>query len=299
MPLRPAGARHARSQSLAAGGVVGQISGPSSHSAHTRGGPSAPSASYTSLSEWELVDEEDARHRSSRSAAKRPQAQHNHNHSSHHVRHVGSLHHPAPKSPSTSRGHDFEAYELDDDFEDDASEKAWRSTIESFDRQDVCMSMLFSDAEYGQEMLFNIFPELREAAKNKRTPLVPMPVWDKDMKASRLLDSAMARQRSILRRLQSPVDADALYAEELDKNLKRGLNFSRASRHAAEKVMRVVDGLVADKVEEIRKVERRKAEEREMRRMIEGEVFPQAGTERRRRARRSAEPCLNIGSRFV
>ena len=105
------------------------------------------------------------------------------------------------------------------------------------------------------------------------------------MRASKLLESVMERQRQILKKLKSDVDADAVYQEELDKNIKRGLQFPRASRHAAEKVMRVVDELVAAKVAEINAIERRKAEHREYLRMIEGEVLP--GSSHRR------APCGN------
>lgn len=101
----------------------------------------------------------------------------------------------------------------------------------------------------------------------------------------------MERQRQILWKLKSDVDADDIYQEELEKNIKRGLNISRASRHAAEKVMRVVDGLVAVKVEEINAIVRRKAEYQERLRMTEGEVFPGSS---RPRARPAKEPHLNL-----
>ncbi|KZV68937.1 hypothetical protein PENSPDRAFT_652831 [Peniophora sp. CONT] len=117
-----------------------------------------------------------------------------------------------------------------------------------------------------------------------------MPVWDKDIKASKLLVPVMARQRQIIIKLNSEVDADAIYNEELEKNIKRGLTVSRASRHAAEKVMRVVDGLVAAKVEEINAIERRKAEVQEHLRMFEGEVFPASHV---RRVGPFREPHLN------
>lgn len=103
----------------------------------------------------------------------------------------------------------------------------------------------------------------------------------------------MERQRQILRRIHSDVNADDIYQEELEKNLKRGLNVSRASRHAAEKVMRVVDGLVAAKVEEINARERRKAEYQECLRMTEGEVFPGA-SHRRGAPSGSGQPHSNM-----
>ena len=126
--------------------------------------------SRTSLSDWELVDDEQTHHRTSVGRSSRA----GHNNHDQHVRHVGSLHRPAAKAHSNNRtGDDFEG--ISDDFEDTESEK-WHSTIEFFDRQDVRMSALFTDAGYGQEMLFNIFPELKGV--KKRTPLVPMPVRD-------------------------------------------------------------------------------------------------------------------------
>ena len=103
----------------------------------------------------------------------------------------------------------------------------------------------------------------------------------------------MDRQRQILRQLNSDVNADLLYREEFDKNVKRGLTESRASRHAAEKVMRVVDGLVAAKVEEIKATERQKAEHRERLRMIQGEILPGSSHSHRRRAS-SRMPLLNL-----
>ena len=112
------------------------------------------------------------------------------------------------------------------------------------------------------------------------------------MRASKLLESVMERQRQILNKLKSDVDADAIYQEELEKNIKRGLQFPRASRHAAEKVMRIVDELVVAKVAEINAIERRKAEHRERLRMIEGEVLP--GSTRRRAL--PGEPLLNMDS---
>ena len=100
----------------------------------------------------------------------------------------------------------------------------------------------------------------------------------------------MERQRQLLKRIKSDVDADAIYQEEFEKNMRRGLNVSRASRHAAEKVMRVVDELVGAKVEEMNARARLEAEYRERLRMTEGEVFP--GSSARKTTPR--EPYLNL-----